>query len=650
MNIKFSATLWPKAGLALLMLLLSLAAAEAAKPKSGPLHVPRKHRIRGTYASNDKNGCRWDIYFNYGTLANGTNNVYNHAMLLQLDGSQFGVSSRGYRNAAGNEVEVGPWKYKGLEVYRRIKIYKKEGLARWLDIYTNPTDNTVTLTARVRTQMNYGIAGKKSNSGKESFGPEDFAILTHSGGRNNTPASLHIPVEPHNKYRPRVAIAGNAVEYHYNLKIPAKKTIVVASFLAQNQSQDKLVEMMKAFKPYKYFEDLSPEVHKLIVNFNIGAKLFSIELPRSIQFDRVMLTDGDPIFGKVDNNSFPMQTAFGQETIPAEKVVGMVAGKDLKGVFQVVLVDGQVICGTLADQKLRLVLPDIGTQEIPLADIRYWSYQVSQTRPQNIKFLGPFLVLKNGDRLAYKADSVTLQLRTENGIVPLPAAGLLQIQADKARPGVHRVKFLNGSIITGQLEPVEFTAELLLVGKQKINRNTIKSIEFAPDELAVEGLSQLMLSSGDRLLGYLIDQELTLKNKYGTVKLNPSNLRSISRDSARPGLVKVTLWNDSVLHGELPDEKLEFQISPGPVIKIDPSQITSLVRSLALPPKLILTKVEKLVAQLGAESYRDRQAAQEELIRMGKTIIPILKKHTANMDPEIRQRIQEILDKLGAKK
>jgi len=60
-------------------------------------------------------------------------------------------------------------------------------------------------------------------------------------------------------------------------------------------------------------------------------------------------------------------------------------------------------------------------------------------------------------------------------------------------------------------------------------------------------------------------------------------------------------------------------------------------------------KIEKLIAQLGAEGYKDREAAATALVGMGKGIIPLIKRHLSNKDPEIRQRIEDVLEQLGYK-
>lgn len=84
-----------------------------------------------------------------------------------------------------------------------------------------------------------------------------------------------------------------------------------------------------------------------------------------------------------------------------------------------------------------------------------------------------------------------------------------------------------------------------------------------------------------------------------------------------------------------------------PAMKIPVARIASVTQMGASPPPQMLKKIEKLIAQLGAESYVDREKAQKELIAMGKSVVPILKKHLNNPDPEIRQRLQEIIKALG---
>ena len=113
------------------------------------------------------------------------------------------------------------------------------------------------------------------------------------------------------------------------------------------------------------------------------------------------------------------------------------------------------------------------------------------------------------------------------------------------------------------------------------------------------------------------------------------------------GRTIVGMWKGSILKGRLGQSQLGFAISPRTVLNIHAGQFVSIECPLPIPPKAARVKVEKLVAQLGAESYEDRQNASEKLVKMGKIILPILKGHLQTGDPEIRQRIEDVMEQLG---
>ena len=48
--------------------------------------------------------------------------------------------------------------------------------------------------------------------------------------------------------------------------------------------------------------------------------------------------------------------------------------------------------------------------------------------------------------------------------------------------------------------------------------------------------------------------------------------------------------------------------------------------------------VERLVRQLGSESYAEREAASRQLRSLGRAVLPALEKATDNADPEVRTR------------
>ena len=62
--------------------------------------------------------------------------------------------------------------------------------------------------------------------------------------------------------------------------------------------------------------------------------------------------------------------------------------------------------------------------------------------------------------------------------------------------------------------------------------------------------------------------------------------------------------------------------------------------------KALQAKIETLIKQLGAENFKVRKEARNELIKIGKKAWPFLKENVEHKDPEIRAAIKKIMDLL----
>ena len=119
-------------------------------------------------------------------------------------------------------------------------------------------------------------------------------------------------------------------------------------------------------------------------------------------------------------------------------------------------------------------------------------------------------------------------------------------------------------------------------------------------------------------------------------------------DAARANQVRVRTWDGGILAGELVEEIVTVAIGAGgPTLKVKATAIASIVRSSALPPAAVVKRIEKLIARLGSANFKDREDATAELIRIGKPARGLLAKHRNDTDPEVRQRIQQILEAIG---
>jgi len=622
--------------------------ARAVAPGVSGLHIKRARQIsfqNGYYILNDGGGYRWDFQY-YGNVYSGTNYAYSGGMYCQINGSNFQAKNYvGWTNKAGDEIEMGPINRNGLNVTRRVKVYKDRPMARWLDIFENPTSAPVTVQIVIRTCTNYTISQTTTSSGGAVFGEKDFAFRVRTQG-GNSPPTLHVVTSKRAKLRPTVQIQSNQIQVRYSLTVPPRKTAILCHFESQNRDISAHDKLMKKFPTYKLIRDLPGSVRALIVNIKAGGGIGGVDLDRNEAADAVMLKSGDPIFGTIKNPGFKIKTLLGELDLPADRIVGMAGGRGPQVRF--VLLDGQVVSGRLDDPVLQLDLDGGGLLRIPFDKIAQWSYRITGSKPNDGKFGGAYVILRTGDRLGFDPKALKMKFLTRHGLVDLDAEHLLELTMDNPPNAIHRAVFTNGSRLGGFLEPETLTLKLRLGKEVTVSRDMVAQMRFAAEDKPDSTLTRVVLTNGDELFGALTAGKFKLTTDYGEIEIDPSRVRTMKFRPEDLGRTIVGLWRGSILKGRLNQSQLGFAIAPRTVLKIYAGQFVSITCPLPLPPQAARSEVEKLVAQLGAESYEDRQAATKKLVEMGKSILPILKDHLKTGDPEVRQRIEDVIEQLGS--
>ena len=191
----------------------------------GGLHIPPGRRVNFTHVMTDGGGYRWDIQ-SCGNIGQGTKYAYSGGVYSQVNGSNINSNGRGWLNRAGDELEIGPWNRNGLRCYRRVKVYKKLALARWLDIFENPTGQDISVTVQIYICTNYQVGQTITSTKGNNFGEKDWAFVTVPQGGNNVPSLLHVVCDKRSKVRPTVRIRSNQIYVKWSLTIPAKQTVV----------------------------------------------------------------------------------------------------------------------------------------------------------------------------------------------------------------------------------------------------------------------------------------------------------------------------------------------------------------------------------------------------------------------------------------
>jgi len=614
--------------------------AQAADPPPSP-HIPSGRRIRFNHTKADGAGFRWDMNYT-GVVLRGTASVYNGGMQFSIDGKGFRCGRYGWGNASGDEVEVGAYAHKNLRVYRRIKVYKDRGLARWMEILQNPTGKDITVTAKCFSRMAVPIRNIVTSSGSKRPDERDTAFITQCDA--NRPALLHILRGRWASVRPVVKTGTNEINVSWKVTVPARQTAILCYFESQSNSMESHKKLMQSFDISEALQDLSPQVRSMIVNWR--GQPGDITLNRNKSSDSITLIGGDRKFGTITNESFDVETHFGAMKLQADDLLGMVTLPGETQMVQFALKDGQIICAKMPTRKIKLSLPTGGTLQIPVSRIRQWSYRISPQRPVETPISQTTVILRTGDRLFVDQKALNLTLLTRYGKVKLDAETILKITMDNSNHAIHRVFFRNGSHLGGFLEPEKIPLKLHLGQMKEISRNMVLFFRFGAEKNVSPDLWHAILTNGDELYGKLSEQRVNIASDFGTVSIKPDNIKKITVSDTHTGWAKLELWDTTTLRGRILSENLAFSIAAKTELKINPMQFTLIEYPQALPPDKMVLEAKRLIALLGAESYKDRKKATDALILMGRAILPVLKKKLLDPDPEVQQRLEKIIEEI----
>jgi len=373
--------------------------------------------------------------------------------------------------------------------------------------------------------------------------------------------------------------------------------------------------------------------------------------------DRAETTDSSVLKGTIQNTQYALTTTFGKIDLPAAKVVGIVHRRKSTAATQpgrprvwLILTDGQVLAGLLVDPEIVFTVGPDSTLRIPISKLRQCAYRISKLRPIVSAITGPVVVLRDGHRLKIAEPTAGLHLQTAWGMVPLPPKSLLRIDAVEPKGAHHRARFVGGSSATGAL-PAKLTLTLALGSKLTVERSEVVRLVGGAEPATTSGSATMVLRNGDRLTGRFARELLTVRTEFGDASVHAPGLTSIQFDAQKPTSATVLAWDGAKLRGTLVGAAIAFQISAGgPKVNVPVGAIASITQATPSPPAEALKKLEHLVARLGAESWKDREAAQQALVKMDRKIVLLLKAYLKKeADPEVRQRLQEIIKALGGR-
>ena len=640
-------------------LLAATAVAEAAPPAGGqPVQLP-------TILRDDRGGM-WDVQYD-GSIGDGGNDLYDGGGRLFVDNqNQYNTpTQQALLDPARGEVVMPPMQMGPVIVSRRVSVLKALGGVRFVEVI----ENHGAAAAKVQLRVYFNMGGSVQQAiplvdDRRARQPVGYAIGDQSNAVAMIGGGRGAKALPRFEYQQN----NDNVNLFYDVDVPARGMAVVVHCQVRRPTAPAAAEAWRAIRDKDLVADLPREIRKRVVNFPGGdAFVGDLEVLRGdAGRDVVELRGGDAYRGQLLLDGVRIQTVYGPVTVSPDAVVCILNVGAFRPTQLVVTADGDVLGGRLIDTpKLKLRMTSGQVTEIPIGQVTRVGFRRRPGEPEDWDFDNKRVAyLRTGERLRIKPLPGDLELATSAGpvrISPAMIASVVLVGEDVAVP---EVRLVDGSRLSGLLTapaydlPLAASAAHVTIGggvpslgqamtdqRARVPAAAMGRLQLAP-ERDVEPLAPtLALANNDTLVGQLTGT-LTLETKFDTIRIDGAQVKglcpAVSKKGDRgAGLdVQVTLWDDSTLSGRLAESHVTCRLRCGMVMRVPVALVGQYVQPLPEPSPNTAEQIRRIAADLDADDYAVRRAAQARIHRIGPPALSILKSLERAASPEARSRIE----------
>ncbi|MGA2497374.1 MAG: hypothetical protein ABSH20_06515, partial [Tepidisphaeraceae bacterium] len=521
-----------------------------------------------------------------------------------------------------------------------------EGWIRYIDIIKNTGNQEVTPNLMYNTNLNYGVQSTSTVEDPKKKG-QTMAWIAQTNANNKTCveffAGKGAKSAPVFQYQ-----QGNSnVNISYAPSIPGGKEIAIMHFHLVTSSPDAGQKFVLGMKETKIMAAIPAAIRRLIVNFRGGENFIGdYEILRGEMLDVVELRTGDQLKGTLKEKSFKLQTFYGPIDLPVDGVIGLINIGEFRPRQLLVTKDGEVFGGKLEHDKLTLELSSGQITEIPVQHISRMGYRKRAGEPEEWTFDKPMVLMRSGDRMGVQAPARDIEVSTRYGTLKLNASVISAINFQADEHGVHDIFLIDGSKFAGLVNVDVFELKLSSSGPEQLVKfpaSSIRRLQLTkrPDD---EDASQPVLSlvNQDVMVG-VIDGGLKLDTAFSTLNLAGVEIKKLLKTAGSPSDVQVVMWDDTTVTGQLQEQDLTIKLACGVTMKVPVALVAEYNQPRPAPSKTVIETIKQLAAELNAEDWKQRDAAQEKLVQMGIVVAPTLKELRGSATPEAQQRVDQIL-------
>ncbi len=631
----------------------TVALAQRHKPAPGPgmVNLP--------YMTTDNQGNQWMIYQGGWLQQRGNQPVYSQSAMIQINGNaiQNNTNQTKVDEKTGEIVfENMNSNVQGVTITRRVQIEARDGYVRYIDIFKNTGAQEQSLTYLIQSNLNYGVTnanyinepgGKARQIGWAASTPAGRSAVELFAGKG-------AKVVPTLNWQQ----GSNFIQSSIQLAIPAGKEVALMHLHATCATPEAGMQSMLSLKESKLLANVPVDVRRAIVNFNIGGSyLGDREVLRGDVLDVVELRGGDQLKGTIKEPTLKLNTFYGEINLSSDKVIGLLNVGQYKPRQLVVSTEGEVFGGQLSKDTIELELSSGQTTQVPLSQILRigWRKRADETDDGAETPEKPMLALRSGDRIVVEVPPQPIDVATRYGLLKLQPASVATIVYASEDIGVHQIFLTDGSHFAGLVSGDQFNFKLAGgAGGQAVSlpASSLARLQLSTreDDLPDESAPTMSLSNDDLLVGVLTG-ELKLDTAFDTITLNAPEIKSLTHAKEGGGTdVQIELWDQSRMSGNLQAQELPCALASGITIKVPVMLIEQYTQPLPQPSGAMIEQIKKLVGELGADDWKQRERAEGQLASMGVAVVGTLKQMRPEAGPEAQQRIDSVLRQVEAKR
>ncbi len=600
------------------------------------------------YSLADNAGNQWFIYQGGWLQQQGNNQVYGQGAMLHINGQQPNTRTNQARldEKTGEIVFENMIAQQGFQVTRRILPLREEGAIRYIDIIKNPQANEQALNLTIQSNINYGVQNADMVPDPRRKG-QNLAWVAQT---HNNRTAVEVYAGRGAKVAPTInwQQGNNVVNAQLQTTIPANGEIAIMHLHATAASAQAGVDWVNGLKEAALLKTVPPEIRKILVNFITGqGYIGDRELLRGDLFDVIELRGGDQMKGTLKEPSYKLETFYGVVELPVERVIALMNVGDFRPRQLIVTVDGEIFGGKLAKDTLAIELSSGQTTQVPLSQVTRAGYRKRPNEPEEWKFDKPFMIMRSGDRVAVAMPEQPIDVITRYGPLKIDPKTIAAVVFQSEEHGVHEVRLTDGSHFAGLVSAQQFDMKLAGSGPEQVVKFPVSGIsrmQFVaePPAIDTDTAPTLKLANEDMLVGVLTGQ-LKLDTAFDTLTVDAAQIRKLAHAGDAGLDVQVTLWDQSIVSGQLQDAQVPCTLKSGLVLSVPVALVQEYDHPEPQPSSAMVEKIKETVAKLNAEDWKERDGAESQLTEMGLIVAPVLKSMREAQPPEAQQRIDKVL-------